>query len=1459
MTVVRISPDEKSTFLDILLEDLFAELGETDSLRKFTIHALNLYFPERRAEVCFEVPEGIDQTLVETCLTRLMRKFMPELEDITCNLKVKRQVTDLLEGLKDTWPDLLLRLNDYLPTSNGWLERAQWQVEGKEVQISVESTFGLNQLKEKRCDEFIRSYIKDELGFDSEIVLSVYDLELPPPPPPEFVPPPEVPSYVNDAPPPYAGRNGGGGNGERSYGGNGGGGGRRRRSEPEEGAIMGRKIPDRENVTPLSQIFDEERSVVLEGKIFEAEVRELRSGRKMLTFFMTDYTNSITGKIWLESDSTLNEQIKPGVWVRGRGKIQMDTFSQELTFMPDDMMEIKREDGRKDNAAVKRVELHAHTKMSAMDSVAEVADMVKTAISWGHKAIAITDHGVVQAFPEAFNAAKGKIKILYGVEAYFMDDGETIVFNPTDQLLTDIEWVIFDVETTGFNPAEEEIIEIGAVKVKGGQIIDRFSKFVNPRRPIPAKIIELTGIENSDVADAPTIEEVIPEFITFFQGTVLAAHNATFDLRFLQMALRKTGHIEEVPVINILDTLNLSRALLSELKNHKLNTLAEHFQISLVNHHRACDDAAATGEILLKLLKLVPESIATLEQVNNLGKEIDWKRLRTYHMCILVKDYTGLKNLYKLVSEAHLDYFYRNPRVPRSVLTKYREGLIIGSACEAGYLYQAALRGAPDDELKEIIRFYDYIELQPLTNNAFLVNQGQLSSFEELQNLNRKIYRLAKEENRPVIAAGDVHFIEPRDAIYREILLASKGFEDSEEQAPLYLRTTEEMLQEFAYMGPDIAREIVIDNTNLIADMIEDIRPVPEGTFPPKVPGAEDEIRQMSYRKAQEIYGDSLPEIVEKRLERELKGIIDNGYAVNYLIAHKLVKKSLDDGYLVGSRGSVGSSLAATMSEITEVNPLPPHYLCENPECKHSEFILDGSAGTGPDLPDKICPNCGNPLRKEGHDIPFEVFMGFKGDKVPDIDLNFSGEYQSIVHKYTEELFGRDYVFRAGTISTVAERTAYGFAKNYLDEKGIPARAAEVQRLVKGCAGVRRTTGQHPGGLMIVPNDREVYEFCPIQYPANDVTSDTRTTHFDYHSIHDNLLKLDILGHDDPTTIRMLQNLTGIDPQRIPLDDPETMKIFSCTDPLGLTPEQLGTTVGTFGIPEFGTSFVRGMLEDTRPKTFAELVRISGLSHGTDVWLNNAQDLVRNKIAPLSEVISVRDDILNYLIAQKMDNSTAFKIMENVRKGKGLKEDEEAVMREHNVPDWYIDSCKKIKYMFPKAHASAYVMMAYRIAYFKVHYPHEFYATYFSIKAEDFDANIICKGKEFVLQKKKELEAKGNDASVKEKGLLTVLEIVVEAFLRGVDFDKVDLYRSDAVRFKIDPLTRKLIPPFVSLQGLGESAAKNIVVCREEGEFISHEDLAQRARLSKTVIEVLQEHGSLKGLPEKNQLSLFGF
>ncbi|MFP4017402.1 MAG: PolC-type DNA polymerase III, partial [Halanaerobiales bacterium] len=1005
-------------------------------------------------------------------------------------------------------------------------------------------------------------------------------------------------------------------------------------------------------------------------------------------------------------------------------------------------------------------------------------------------------------------------------------------------------------ETTGLSNKNDEIIEIGAVKVKNGEIVDSFGTFISPDQKIPPKITEITGINNSMVADAPKLVEIIDEFIEFVDDSVLVAHNAVFDYGFLKGALKKADR----PYIKnpVLDTLGLSRAIYPDLKNHKLNTICKHLNVDLENHHRAVDDAKATADILINMLdEIEAQNIDFLNDINKLTKKIDWKNLRPYHLIILAKNKDGLRDLYKLISNSHIDHFYRKPRILKSELKHIRDNLLLGSACEAGQLYRSILNNQDNNEIYKIARFHDFLEIQPLGNNDFLLG-SMVNSREDLKNINRQIYNLGKRLRKPVVATCDVHFLDPDDSIYRKILQAGQGYDDLE-QAPLYFRTTEEMLEEFNYFGDAVARELVIENPRKIVDQCEEIEIIPKKLYTPTIEGADQEIRDMAFAKAVELYGNPLPEMVEKRLERELDSIIGNGYAVIYLTSQKLVKKSLDDGYLVGSRGSVGSSFAATMTGITEVNPLAPHYRCT--ECKYSEFITDGSVGVGADLPDKDCPECGKALKKDGFDIPFEVFLGFEGDKVPDIDLNFSGEYQSTTHKYTETLFGKDHVYRAGTISSIANRTAFGFVKGYVNDNGLTMNNAEIKRLVNGCTGVKRTTGQHPGGQIVVPGDMEIYDFTPIQKPANDMDTDTLTTHFDFHSIHDNLLKLDILGHDDPTSIRMLQDLTGVSPFDIPLDDPDTMAIFSSTETLGVTEDEIGTSIGTLGIPEFGTSFVRQMLLDTKPTTFAELIRISGLSHGTDVWLNNAQDLIRSNTAELAEVISVRDDIMNYLIQKGLEPGKAFWIMEKVRKGKGLTDEDEEYMRENQVPEWYIDSCNKIKYMFPKAHAAAYVMMAFRIAYFKVHYPEAFYATYFTIKAADFDSQIIGRGYDHVVNVKTELEARGNDLTAKEKNVLTILEIVVEAMVRGIKFKSVDLYKSDVNIFRITE--DGLLPPLISLQGLGESAAQSIAATREDCDFTSIEDLVNRTRISKTVVEVMKEHGTLDGMPEKNQLSLF--
>ena len=1211
--------------------------------------------------------------------------------------------------------------------------------------------------------------------------------------------------------------------------------------------------PIKGEVTGLSQVSPESGRVVVEGDVFAVDVREIRGNRYIVSLDITDYASSITAKFFSDKEkfAQMKDKMKSGIRIKIRGEAQYDKYARELVIFAYDITQVAKQE-KMDTAEKKRVELHLHTQMSAMDGISSVKELVGRAAKWGHRAIAITDHGVVQAYPEAYEAGKKhNIKIIYGVECYLVDDHTPIVYHPAE-IPFDGDFVVFDIETTGLNAQRDRITEIGAVKVSNGRIVDRFNTFVNPEIPIPRKITELTGISDEMVKDAPAIHEVIGRFLQFSENCVLVAHNAPFDTGFIKINVRK---LDIDFNYCILDTLELSRGLFPQLKRHKLNIIAKHLDIKLENHHRAVDDAEATAEIFIKCIKLLKErNIENVSEINNaFSGAIDVKKMPPYHAVILVKDYVGLQNLYKIISESHLNYFYKKPRVPKSLYMQYKEGLMIGSGCEAGELYRAILQGKPYEEVLKIVRFYDYLEIQPLKNNYFLIENESVKNVEQLKEINREIVKLGEKYKKPVVATCDVHFLDPCDEVFRRILMAGQGFKDADHQAPLYLRTTDEMLEEFSYLGKEKAWEVVVESTNDIADMIEHVLPIPEETFTPEIEGAESEIKTLSTNKAKNIYGAPLPPIVEERMNRELNSIIKNGFSVMYIIAQKLVTKSLSDGYLVGSRGSVGSSFVAFLTDITEVNALPPHYVCS--QCKYSEFVTDGSVGSGADMPDKNCPKCGHKLDKDGHDIPFETFLGFDGDKEPDIDLNFSGDYQPTAHKYTEELFGEGHVFRAGTIGTIAEKTAYGFVKKYLDEREKVVHNAEINRLVKGCTGVKRTTGQHPGGVMIVPSKNEIYEFCPIQRPADDTSSNIITTHFDYHSISGRLLKLDILGHDDPTVIRMLEDLTGVNAREIPIDDPATMSIFTTTEALGINPEDIDSEVGSFAIPEFGTKFVRQMLIDTQPGTFAELVRISGLSHGTDVWLNNAQELVRKGTAKLSEVICTRDDIMVYLIYKGVPKKHAFKIMESVRKGKGLMEEDEKVMREKNVPDWYIASCKKIKYMFPKAHAAAYVTMAFRIAYFKVHHPEAFYIAYFTVRADDFDAQLMTHGVDRVRNKIKDLESKGNDITTKEKNILTILEVCNEMYSRGIKFLPIDLYKSDAAYFI--NTGKGILPPLNALQGVGTAAAKNMVEARKAGEFLSIDDLRIRAKVSKTVIEILQEHGCLEGLPESNQLSLF--
>lgn len=1211
-------------------------------------------------------------------------------------------------------------------------------------------------------------------------------------------------------------------------------------------------------LTSICEINDNSGEVHIKGKVIACNRRELKNGNTLFVFSVTDLSDTINVKYFCPKNMTteqvdIMEKFKAVELV---GNAEFDSFSRELVIMTRTIKESTFIDKQRvDKAEEKRVELHLHTCMSSMDGMNEFTDYAKLAKSWGHKALAITDHGVVQGFPNAMETADDDFKVIYGMEGYLVEDGISVSHKCQDKNL-DNEIVVFDIETTGFNSRTDRIIEIGAVKIKNRKIVDNFNTFVSCDIPIPEKIVELTKITDDMLVNQPNIDKVLIDFMNFVgENTILVAHNASFDVKFIKEKYKQCFNKKIDPCV--VDTLELSRALVKGVKNYKLNTLTKKFNISLENHHRAVDDAKATAMLLLELFKLLDDKeINDFESLDlKLKDSIDIKQKKSYHVNILVKNYEGLKELYKLVSDSHINHFYKRPRILKSDLSKARSGLIIGTACEAGELYRAILDGQNDEKIEKIAEFYDFLEIQPLGNNEFLVRNETVSGMEELKEINIKIANLAKKLNKLLIATGDVHFLNPEDSLYRKILMVGQGYSDAEEQAPLYLKTTDEMLEEFSYLGEELAYDAVVKNTNIVADSIEKILPIPNGTFPPIIDGADDEFRTICYERAHRIYGNPLPEIVSARLDRELTSIISNGYSIMYIIAQKLVQKSNEDGYIVGSRGSVGSSFAATMSGISEVNPLVPHYICDN--CQYSEFFTDASYGSGVDLPDKVCPNCGEKLRKDGHDIPFEVFLGFEGDKEPDIDLNFAGEEQGEAMKYTEELFGKGKVFRAGTIGTIADKTAYGYVKNYYEDKNIYKRNAEITRIIQGCLGVKRTSGQHPGGVMVVPRNKDIHDFTPIQYPANNAKSGSITTHFDYHSISGRILKLDLLGHDTPSIIRMLEDFTGINDKDVPLDDKKTMSIFSSPEALGVKKEDINCDTGTLAIPEFGTTFVRKMVVDTKPKTFSDLLRISGLSHGTDVWLGNAQELILSNTCEINGVISTRDDIMTYLINKGVEKKLSFTIMERVRKGRGLRDTDIEAMKESNVPQWYIDSCLKIKYLFPKAHAVAYVMMSVKIAYFKVHYPEAFYASYFTMKSQDFDADIISKGIEYIQKTMQEIATKGNDKTTKEKDMYTVLEVAYEMYKRGYKCEKVDLYKSDDKKFKV--VQGGILPPLVGLQGLGENAAINIKREREIGEFISIEDITKRARVTKTVIEVLQNHGCLKNMDKTNQISIFNF
>ena len=1262
-----------------------------------------------------------------------------------------------------------------------------------------------------------------------------------------------------------------------------------KRNPDDPNLLYGRDFDD--DPIELSTVVGEMGEITFRGKVIEFDTREIRNEKTIVMFAVTDFTDTIMVKMFVRNEQLPDVlgDIKKGAFLKIKGVTTIDKFDGELTI--GSVTGIRKisdfTESRMDTAPEKRVELHCHTKMSDMDGVSEVVDILKRAHEWGHKAIAITDHGVVQAFPIANHFIEGldkddPFKVIYGVEGYLVDDMQDVAVNEKGQSLNGT-YVVFDLETTGFSSIKDKIIEIGAVKVENGVITDKFSTFVNPKVPIPFEITNLTGITDDMVMEAPDIETILSQFLEFVGDAVLVAHNASFDVSFIEQNCR---YQDITPDFTSVDTVAMARILLPTLSKFKLNVVANALHISLENHHRAVDDAGATAEIFVKFVEMLrARNIKTLTKLNQFGAQNKdaIRKLPSYHVIILAKNQTGRVNLYKLVSESHLDFYARRPRIPKSELSKYREGLIVGSACEAGELYQAILNDKSEQRISRIVNFYDYLEVQPLGNNEFMIDSPKITkvnSEEDLREINRKIIALGEKFNKPVVATCDVHFLNPEDEVYRRIIMAGKGFPDADNQPPLYLHTTDEMLEEFEYLGSAKAREIVIENPNRIADMIERISPVRPDKCPPVIPDSDKTLREICYNKAHSMYGEELPPVVTERLERELNSIISNGFAVMYIIAQKLVWKSNEDGYLVGSRGSVGSSFVATMAGITEVNPLSPHYYC--PNCHYSDFDSDEvrayAGGCGWDMPDKNCPECGTPLIKDGFDIPFETFLGFKGNKEPDIDLNFSGDYQSNAHKYTEVIFGAGQTYRAGTIGTLADKTAFGYVKNYYEERGQGKRTCEINRIVGGCTGIRRSTGQHPGGIIVLPLGEDINSFTPVQHPANDMTTDIITTHFDYHSIDHNLLKLDILGHDDPTMIKTLEEYISspaMDNEYnetdhkfvatdIPLDDPDVMSLFHDTSALGIAPDDIGgCPVGCLGIPEFGTDFVIQMVVDTKPKTLSDLIRISGLSHGTDVWLNNAQDLIKSGKATISTAICTRDDIMTYLINKGLDSEESFTIMERVRKGTVAKgkckewPDFKKDMIDHDVPDWYIGSCEKIKYMFPKAHAAAYVMMAYRIAYCKVNYPLAYYGAYFGIRANAFSYEKMCQGKEKLQYYINDYTRRSSSLTNKEQDEMKDMHIVQEMYARGFEFMPIDIYKAKATKFQI--IDGKLMPPFSTIDGMGDKAAEAVEVAAKDGPYLSRDDFRQRTKASKTVIDTMNDLGLFGELPESNQLSLFDF